>query len=269
MREIQGKSVAACADCCHACGGQRELAWRAECDKKLGLILDRVAELHNAVHSAAGGVASMEGELKAIGRNLREGSKSRTPINTDDDGSPRRNITTSNHSDWRQCLSQSNECDMVEVAGTPKCPQMKTTPPPAEVYGTEARRPIIVDLENTPDPIVDRSATAEPRTRTPESLAKRVHSQPRLRVVPCSNRMLGVACTEETEKGNAVASPSQTLYQPRYKDPPGYERARDFGTGEPMYKPPLLQPKTHGVSPQEPRSATSNASHVVLVCFCV
>lgn len=204
-----------------------------------------------------------------MNRILREAASIPAPANNVNAGTPLPNDSTSNRSEWRQCARQRNAGDMFQDAGTPTCPQKDPRPPQVDLPGTQASRPILVDLDASPTQDGDNSASDELPTRTPDSHGKRVHSQPRLRVVPCSKRMLGVTSTADTEEASAEASPGPTTFRPRYKDPPGYDHVRDFGAAEPHYKPPLLQPKTHGVSRHLPHIHHNKAGCLDVLYFCV
>lgn len=227
-----------------------ERAWRLEVDRTLGLILRRIASAEAAFVSFKGGIADIMKELKGMGRTIREDPEGRQPANTVHMQAAHGNVATSHAAEAQQGLSHNNECDMVEVVTTPNCRHNNPPAEEAEPSPADDNRPVIVDLVNTSDQSGDDNGADEFRTRTPVSEGRRVHSQPRLRVVPCAQRILGVAGTARTADTRAATSPIPTARSPRYKDPPGYDDVRDFGEGEEaLYKPPLLQPKTHGVSP--------------------
>ena len=176
------------------------------------------------------------------------------------------NVATPNPCEWQHCLSQSNAGDKEHNVRTPNGPEKGPPQQQRKPPGTEVIHPILVDLDNTSNQSGDNIAAVEQRRRTPESQLGRVHNQPRLRVVPCAKKLLGVAASAASGDTRADASPSPTLFTPRYKDPPGYSDARDFGaTEEPTYKPPLLQPKNHGVSEFLP--GRSHSKGVRVCCF--
>ena len=227
---------------CQEGGRDYESVWQSEVDHTLGFILQRVGRVEDVLASVAGDIANIMGELKAICRIVRDDAAVRGPSNNVRMQPPHTNVATSNPYDWQQCVSHSNAGDMVEDATTP----LQQVDPP----GTEANRPILVDLENTSKESGDNNGTFGVRTQTPESHSKRVHSQPRGRVVPCAKKLLGVAANAGIGECSAGAIVSPTPYSNRYKDPPGYENVTDFGAPEePYFKPPLLQPKNHGVRP--------------------
>lgn len=132
---------------------------------------------------------------------------------------------------------------------TPNCAGKGPTAQQAWPLGTEPNRPILVELDDTSNHSGDNHAPVQGQIATPDSHVMRVHAQPRLRVVPCAKKLLAVAATTPSGETSADVSHPPTTMKRRYKDPPGYSDARDFGvTEEPFMKPPLLQPKNHGVS---------------------
>ena len=235
---------------CRACGCDNGCDWRAAVDRTLGLILERVGRVEDGIGSVAGDIANVMGELRAISRNVREDTAVRARRLKVRMQAPRTNAATSKTSDWQQCVSLSNAGDMVDDVATPRCPRKELPVQHEEPPGTEAKRPILVDLDNTSKESGDNNDLFGVRKRTPESVGKRVHSQPRLRVVPCAKKLLATTANAATGECSAGVIATPTLYAPKYKDPPGYENATDFGaTEEPYFKPPLLQPKTNGVRP--------------------
>lgn len=188
-------------------------------------------------------------ELKTMRRMRQADARSHPPVNAGHRQAAQGKVATSSPADWQQCGSQTNADDMVEDVTTPNCPSKEPTPEQLHHDGTEPTRPILVDLEDTSNHSRDNRGAADTRNITPESRGKRVHSQPRLRVVPCAKRLLGVPATTPSGDSSADVSPPPINFKRRYKDPPGYSDARDFGDSvEPCMKAPLLQPKTHGVS---------------------
>ena len=224
-------------------------AWRSELDRTLSVILKRVTGVEDAIGSVAANVSNIAEELRAARRKQRDDGRGQVPGNVDQSQDPHMNVATSHPSDWQHCLSQSNAGDMVEDVTTPNCAEKEPTPHAVHLPGTKANSPVFVDLENTSNQSADDNAPVDLRNRTPESRGKRVHSQPRQRVVPCAKRLLGVPATPASTESSGDPSPPPPACARRYKDPPGYHNLRDFGvTEEPYPKPPLLQPKTHGVS---------------------
>lgn len=227
-----------------ATGTEPGSACRSEVDRALGDILKRVASVENAIANMEGGLANIMGELKAMSDMLRHDAGTRPHANTAHVQGAR-----AKHDDWQHAVSQSNEPDMVQDVTIPNCPRKEPTTPQVQPQATKAKYPIVVDLENTSNQSGDRNDRGGLRTPPPDSIVKRVHSQPRQRVVLCAKRVLGVAASAGTAETSTDASRSAVRGATKYKDPPGYENARDFGDGEqPHYRPPSLLPKTHGVS---------------------
>lgn len=179
----------------------------------------------------AGGIPNILGELKLMGRMIRD---------VPGVGPPH---------DSQQCTSQSHTADTIQGVKTPHSPDDEPAPEQADPPATGMDRPVLVVLDDTPNQSEENNVSAELRTATPASHVKHVHSQPRQRVVPCVKRVLGVASIDANGESSAEATPTPDGRATKYKDPPGYSDARDFGVSEePYYRPPLLQPKNHGVS---------------------
>lgn len=203
-------------------------AWRSGVDRTLSLVLKRVASVEDAIVGVAGGIETIVRELKRIGRMVREDPALRPPGSTANPG---------------------NSGDMVEFTTTPNCPDKEPVTLRLESTPTDANRRVLVELDDTSNQNADDEGTDGGEHQTPETHLKRVHAQPRLRVVPCAKTVLGVAATAATGETRSGATPNPIVRAPRYKDPPGYDDLKDFGDTEgPCFKPPLLQPKTHGVS---------------------
>lgn len=249
MCQPEATKISARTANCHACGQVQEAAWRSEVDRTLALILRRVARVEDAIGNVASGIASLLKEFKDGQPDVGRGARVLPTAATCHAEEDLLIFATSNPSGWKQCASQSNADDMVEDVTNPQCNQQQPCTSPIVPPCTESNLPNLVDLDNISNQSGDNNAAVGGRNRTPESVGKRVHSQPRLRVVPCARKLLGVAA--EATIGEAIAGPSitKTLYTPRYKDPPGYDNIADFGgADEPQFKLPTLQPKTHGVS---------------------
>jgi hypothetical protein len=168
-----------------------------------------------------------------------------------------------------QDMSQSHAADTMQDVTTPHSPVDEPVAQHADPPATETKRPILVVLDDTPNQSEENNMSGEPRTRTPESHTKRVHSQPRQRVVPCVKKLLGVASADAIEETSAGATPTPRARATKYKDPPGYSDARDFGVSEePYYRPPLLQPKNHGVRTTLNLSGRPREHCVLLLFVC-
>ena len=228
-------------------------------DRTLDLILKRVNSVEDSMGTVAGGISNIMGELEVMGRVLREKAVATPPAGADHMQVPHTNAATSDPSDWHQDLSQSNAGDMADAIPTQNSPRKEPPPSALQPPGTGATRPIVVDTIAISDESEDNNDENHLRNRTPESLiAKRVHSQPRQRVVPCAKTLLCAGGKAQNGETSAEEAPSRTACTIRYRDPPGYSNARDAGSGEEdTCKPPLLQPKTHGVSLPPPRPVYS------------
>ena len=246
---------------CSACGGDREREWRTSVDRTLALILKRVDSIEDCIGTVAGGMSNLLGELESISRKLRENGGAKAPASGIQMQEPHTNAATSKPSDWHQSMSQSNAGGMAEGTTTRGCPEKEPPLTPAQPPAAEATRPILVDLDNISSHSGDADDEIDLRNRTPDSLARRVHSRPRLRVVPSPKKILCEGASSGPAEPSAHEPPSAGARTTRYKDPPGYSDLRDFGEApEPYCKPPKLQPKTHGVSPHTPLSHHNETS---------
>ena len=222
-------------------------------NQTLGLILQRVDRLQTAIADVCLGVANIVGEMKVMAGLVRENVVVRTPVTSNRNQHPHQHVPTSNLPEWQQCHSQTNVADMLDAEATPTCTKKQQPVQQSKGPGAEASRPIVVDLENTSTHLGDENESCELRTPTPGTHGKRIHSQPRLRAVPCTKRLEGVEATASIDDDSADDFPMRRQGDRMYRNPPGYENARDFGASEEaFYKPPLLQPKTHGVSAHPP-----------------
>ena len=179
------------------------------------------------------------------------------------------------------CVSQDNVGDTVVEEAPPSCPQPHPCPQPDTPRGSGLVFPIILDGDNGSSHSEETKSTGDgpnnptpsPASMTPNSVGKRVHSQPRARVVPCARRLLGVAAGAGKGVSSAGATTSPIPYAPKYKDPPGYDGVTDFGvSAEPYFKPPVLQPKTKGVSAYlclNYPEIIEYATHVLLLPLCI
>ena len=241
--------------------------WRAELEGKISEILKRFDRAEDAIASVAGSIANIAQEVKIVCRMRRDDVHCKPCGNTPHMKGPGTNVETSNPSEWQPCTSHTNAGDMVEDVTTPNCTQEEPIQHHVRPPATDVNRPVLVVLDNSSDHSGDNNEAVDVRNITPESHAKRVHYQPRKRVVPCAKRLLGVPATAASAETSEDATPEPTPRTRRYKDPAGYTNVRDFGASEePCIRPPLLQPKTHGVSPPRTPSHRCQTYYVFLVC---
>ena len=255
-------------DDCHVCGRPRDSAWRSDVDRMLSLLVKRIEgveeTMHEKVgkrieaveetmHEVVGGMSNIMDELEVIRRHVCVDTGVQTMNNEVNVQARRVFVATSTPSNAQQCNSQSNVGDAVVDVATPSSPQKPVGPHPVEPLRPSTSRPFVVDLENMSSRSDDNNATGVGK-KIMDSPAARVHSNPRQRVVPCVRKSLGWAATagkeESTGTHGAVTPvpPNPIPYAPKYKDPPGYDQASDFGEAdEPSFKPPTLKPRKKGV----------------------
>ena len=214
----------------------------------LAQILTRLAGVEEAVGSVSAGITNIMTELHVMMRLPSKDDRVQSPSRTVRLQADSVKIGASNPSDCRQRESHCNVRDTAPPVQTAHTHYKQRTPQHVLPLSAGLNPPILVDLDNMSDHSGSNTGAVECRNRTPESNARRVHSQPRLRVVPCAKNLLGVAGQAAHDEGGAGATTFPIPKEHRYKDPPGYDDVRDFGVSdEPQFKPPALQPKTHGV----------------------
>ena len=112
------------------------------------------------------------------------------------------------------------------------------------------------------------------RNRVQESLAKRVHNQPRLRTVPCQHRVLGEPAT--ATNGEACVLPTHAPIRRALEqtDPPGVNDGVDFTVmAVPNANKLVLHPRKSGVGPRSPNfffvflQLYLGSSHCPNACF--
>ena len=147
-------------------------------------------------------------------------------------------------------MSHNNIADPVEEDTTPRRHETQPANKSVLSFRTTPEMPIMVDLDALLGQSEDDQALFECRKRTPKTLARPAHSLPRLRAVPCTINMLGVAASPTNTDVKARATANPNLLVPKYKDPPGFDNVTDFGTTRPKVfsNPASLRPKKHRVS---------------------
>jgi hypothetical protein len=218
-------------------------------NRMLELVLNRVAGVEAAIGNVSAGVTHIIGEMEVMGRNVCQAGRGQSHSTTVPIQHDPPNAGISSPSGGQRGASQSKAGGMVEDVATPHRPPKQPPSQPEEVPGMGMDRPILVDLDDTSSGSENNGFRVEGRDRNAMTLGARVHTQPRLRSVPCARQLLAGADTETTADTSAEGSPSRPPQSTRYKDPPGYKDCPDFGTSAQLsYKVPSLHPKTNGVS---------------------
>ena len=127
-----------------------------------------------------------------------------------------------------------------------------TTPATGGLTVGEPNAALLVNLDSLTSQS-GNSAPFEVRRRPPRTTPRLLHTQPRMRAVPCARQLPCTPAAATNGEGRRVATPNPIHRAVRYKDPPGYNDATDFGVAyTPILKPPKLQPRTNGVSCHPP-----------------
>ena len=228
---------------CHTCGAHRETSRRTDVDRMFDMLVDRVTRLEETMDNVVGGISNILWELEGIGRYVRDKGGVQTTPHSVHVQAAHVDVSTSTPFEWEQGNKQSNGCDANMDVAPPTCSQKELVREADEPHRASPTRPNVVDLDIVSSPSGDMTVKGNGKNPIPDTLAKRVRSQPRMRVVPCATTVLAVGASAG---GTSGAIP----YTPKYRDPPGYEDVADFEkkSREHYYKPPLLSPKNHGVS---------------------
>lgn len=240
---------------CHLFGGEVDDVWRSEMNRLLSLIMNRVTGIEDAVGIVGGDIAIIKHRLQDEGRHANKDDKDQSCSTTVPIQGHCVNEGTTNPKDSQQCASQTKVGETLEHTEVPVC-NVQHELAQAVVTPSSGHMPaVVVEISSESG---DENAAVDDRKRTSGSIVQRLHSQPRLRIVPCAKKLKGVTDTARKRPPSAGANPNSVPNVPRYRDPPGYDDVRDFGgPQEPYCKPPALQPKTNGVSEHPPQMMRS------------
>jgi hypothetical protein len=207
----------------------------------------------------AGLEESMSSALSGISRILSALSDMKRSISAD--GGPQQadamNVSvptvgpvagTSTPPEWQVRARTQPDGEFTVGTGSQSKSQKESSAHTDAARGASFSHPLVVQVPSSSDS--EENNTPCRRVSTMEdSPAKRVHLNPRMRVAPVEVRLGQSRPVNEKgpPSGGPAGSPQSRAY--KYKNPPGYEDARDFGTtSEPRYKVPELQPRKKNVS---------------------
>lgn len=227
----------------------------------LSALQERVEAVDASLTAAVGEVARIMADLADAKLVFAEGcgapnlvnKKSHTQRNVQlgECSSPRQKTSQHMHDmrDGRTCLgsaSKSSKNPPTEVAD----PRGATLSDPLEVQ------------EDASSHSADTNSGGPPACSKRACVAKRVHHNPRQRVVPCATR-LGVSRPLRSTVDAILHPASDTRSQDaNYQDPPGYDGVADFGrTSDLQYTGPPLQPRKNSVSTLNERIMFFNVRH--------
>ena len=235
----------------------------------LASILTRVTGVEDAVQSVVAGMANFARDRKGKGGNANEDAWQQSSGNTVLINDDRVDAEASNPDGVGQkCVSHSHDSDMAQEGTLQRALLKHLLPATVGSHSDKAERHAVSATAGQPagepnvallvnlDSITDQSEDNTPfqvRRRPQRTTPMLVHSQPRMRAVPCARKLPYMPVTATSGEGRPVATPNPNQGAAWYKDPPGYNDATDFGFSyTPILKPPRLQPKTNGVSCQPP-----------------
>lgn len=208
---------------------------------------ERVARVEDTLGTVLGGVADIGAELVVIADRLclKEDGVQTSPKNKEMKDT-NVDVATSTPSNWQHCGGESHEGELPADFGSPTGPQHVSTQHTGTPLGSGLQHPIVVDTDQSSHSAHGKAAGGEPVKSRDSAIGARVHTQPRMRVKPFAQRILGAA--SPTIGGTATAESSDNPHPCAriYNDPPG---SADFGSAlEPEFAPPLLRPKKIGVN---------------------
>ena len=239
-------------------GGDSDTRWR-EVHQKLDLILARVIGVEDVVGELVAGVAHFADERPPRVRRVSMDSRAEAATTTVPLASECGDDVTSKQDGGQQCASDKHKGDMAEDSTTPTASPQTKTPNPAQRPCMETNLTSLVNLDSMSDRSVD-PAGFERRKRAPGSLATRVHSQPRLRTVPCPQKALGVPATATNGEASKVATQGPIQRVLGQMDPPGFNDGTDLRvTDATVIERPLLKPRKNGVGPHTPFQIVCNS----------
>lgn len=234
---------------CHTCGGQWDSRWRKQVDRLLSLIVERVTGVEETLGTVLGGIADIGAELDVIGHRLGQSEDGEHTYHTYGGlmKETHPDVAASTPSNRHRCLGESHVGEPLTDKGSPTSPQNVSVRDTGGARGG-LRHPIVVDDDRSSHSGHGKAACGASGLHV-APIAARVHANPRMRLPPFAQRVLGLESPAKGATETAEASPKQAPHATKYKDPPGYEDVADFGASRDTgITPPILHPKKIGVS---------------------
>lgn len=215
-------------------------------------ILDRrVAIVEDRLGSVVDGIAKIIAELGARSHGCGKDVEARTSAHI-------RNMSHAPVHDATTTPSQQQQGESPKQAGgmdaekpsspRPTCPAKQSNADDVDDRGAILDHPIVVG-DDASSSGGNKGCNMEGSPSKGAVIPKRVHANPRQRVVPFAGSLNG----PQPRVAPAVAREGTGFYvaphAPMQKDPSGYAGGTDSGrTLEPAFVPPVLEPKRSGVS---------------------
>jgi hypothetical protein len=131
----------------HPRGAEPDYTWRADVDRLLALLVQRVEGVESAVGDVAAGIAKIMAELHAAGIHASKEHRAQSRSTTVRLEAEWVNAGTSNSNDLQHTVSHSHVGDMPEAATPPKHADIQQNPEPGAGPSAVPQRPIVVDLD--------------------------------------------------------------------------------------------------------------------------
>lgn len=229
--------------------------------KLLCAFQDRVEAVDTSLTAAVGEIARILADVAEAKLVFAESSVPHKPVNAD--APTARVLQLGQRSSPQQKTSQQmeNVRDDKTCLGAPSKINKNPSPNAAGRRGGTFSDPVEVQ-----DDACSHSANSKDggphASRQRLSVGRRVHHNPRQRVVPCATRN-GVFMPTKSGVDTILHPAADTRsHDTNYKDPPGYEEGADFGrTADPTYTGPPLQPRTNSVSAANERFTFASVRH--------
>jgi hypothetical protein len=222
-------------------------------DRLLSLIVERVTGVEDTLGTVLGGIADIGAELDVIGHRLGQSEHLEHTGHTHGEkmNATHADVAASTPSNKQRGLGESQVGEPITDFASPTGPQNLVVRDIGEPRGSGLRRNIFVQDEQSSRSGHGKAAGGAGGTRggsREAPIAIRVHTNPRMRIQPFAQRVLGLESPAGGGTSNAVGSPNEAPPAYKYKDPPGYD-VQDFGpSSNTGFTPPILHPKKIGVS---------------------
>ena len=235
------------SDHCNACGQIGNGSWQPQVDRLLDMLEKRIVGVEEKLGTVVDGIARIVTELGTRSRDHRLDAGVQTSAGLVEVPVAHLHAVLSPGLQRGNSGGEDKGGRTCAATPAPTQPQQQSSAQDGGARGGIEDHPIVVtdDVSSSGGNKID-SIVGSPGGGS--KISKRVHANPRQRVVPFTGILAGPAhqapAGDQRDAQAFYVAPHTTMY----KDPPGYEGVTDFGpTTETAYAPPVLQPKRHGV----------------------
>lgn len=223
--------------------------------KVVGNLERRVASVEASMTGVVGGISSILSELRALKNQFAK--HRRWPASENISAMPvaRQVVAKCASLEQKPCIARQpvrdDNAGRESLSNSPK-PSL----PQSDLHrGASFSDPLEVEDDESSQSASSKGGGLEGGATAPaqQSLAARVHANPRIKVVPLPARL--AVARPPTVPGISDADPTgePAPKEARYKDQAEHEDVHDFGrTSEPQYKGPVLKPRKNSVRSRYP-----------------